>query len=249
MAGNNAIQFLRGNSIKREASTEVALAGQPVFETDTNKLYIGDGVTEIKDLTAIGADAVVVDDIQQLIQGNKGFGITSDYATLYRDGITRTINNTDVVKFLFPTSSGRLALLSDIVNPIKTYNIKVNSSGWEGIGNIQILSVNQDQTLSISYLSTFNTEMKYTSYGPLAITCTFSNISKVTEVSVTTTSTTPNRCVIINGTPINNVKGSSVTVTPHSNLSSSVYYYTTILLDMVGAPDTDLPLITLSNIE
>lgn len=55
MAGNNAIQFLRGTSSKRSASTEIALAGQPVFETDTNKLYIGNGSAAIKALTAIRA--------------------------------------------------------------------------------------------------------------------------------------------------------------------------------------------------
>lgn len=40
-----SIQFRRGDESKRLASTEVLLAGQPFFEKDTKKLYIGDGST------------------------------------------------------------------------------------------------------------------------------------------------------------------------------------------------------------
>lgn len=43
MAGNNSIQFLRGTSTQRLASTEALLPGQPFIETDTNKLYVGTG--------------------------------------------------------------------------------------------------------------------------------------------------------------------------------------------------------------
>lgn len=41
MAGNNAIQFLRGDSSKRKASNESLLPGQPFYETNTNLFYIG----------------------------------------------------------------------------------------------------------------------------------------------------------------------------------------------------------------
>lgn len=40
-----SIQFRRGDESKRLTSTEVLKAGQPFFEKDTNKLYIGDGTT------------------------------------------------------------------------------------------------------------------------------------------------------------------------------------------------------------
>lgn len=43
MAGNNAIQFLRGTSTQRKKSNEVLLAGQPFFETNTNELFVGNG--------------------------------------------------------------------------------------------------------------------------------------------------------------------------------------------------------------
>ena len=40
-----SIQFKRGSASKRLASTDVLKAGQPFFEKDTGKLYIGDGNT------------------------------------------------------------------------------------------------------------------------------------------------------------------------------------------------------------
>lgn len=43
MAGNNAIQFLRGTSSDRKSSISSLLAGQPFYETDTNLLYVGSG--------------------------------------------------------------------------------------------------------------------------------------------------------------------------------------------------------------
>ncbi len=41
MAGNNSIQFLRGNSARRLGSPESLIAGQPFYEMDTNSLYVG----------------------------------------------------------------------------------------------------------------------------------------------------------------------------------------------------------------
>lgn len=43
MAGNNSIQFLRGLSSARKASSDSLLPGQPFYETDTNLLYCGGG--------------------------------------------------------------------------------------------------------------------------------------------------------------------------------------------------------------
>ena len=55
MAGNNSIQFLRGTAAQRATHSESSLQGQPIFETDTNKLYVGDGTTSVKNLDAINA--------------------------------------------------------------------------------------------------------------------------------------------------------------------------------------------------
>lgn len=58
MAGNNSIQFLRGTQSKIDASTQIALAGQPVFATDTNRLYVGDGSKQIKELEYLSTRVV-----------------------------------------------------------------------------------------------------------------------------------------------------------------------------------------------
>ena len=58
MAGNNAIQFLRGTASQRASHSEVSLIGQPIYETDTNRLYIGDGRTAINQLQSIGGSTL-----------------------------------------------------------------------------------------------------------------------------------------------------------------------------------------------
>ena len=42
MAGNDSIQFLKGTSEQRQANTDPLLYGQPLWEVDTKRLYIGD---------------------------------------------------------------------------------------------------------------------------------------------------------------------------------------------------------------
>ena len=56
MAGNNLIQLLRCTSDVRRNSTSIALDGQPVYETDTHYLFVGDGHTQAKDLIAVNAN-------------------------------------------------------------------------------------------------------------------------------------------------------------------------------------------------
>lgn len=53
MAGNNSIQFLRGTSSAISSSTEIALDGQPVYDKTNNRLYIGDGTTQIRNLDPV----------------------------------------------------------------------------------------------------------------------------------------------------------------------------------------------------
>lgn len=50
------IQVLRGTSAQRASHSEVSTEGQPIYETDTNKLYVGDGVTQVRYLQPISAD-------------------------------------------------------------------------------------------------------------------------------------------------------------------------------------------------
>lgn len=48
-----SIQFKRGTADQRKINTLVLDKGQPFFETDTNKLYMGDGTTALKSLKPI----------------------------------------------------------------------------------------------------------------------------------------------------------------------------------------------------
>lgn len=51
-----AIQFLRGTQSKVAASTKVLADGQPLYETDTKKLKVGDGSTQAKSLPYVKVD-------------------------------------------------------------------------------------------------------------------------------------------------------------------------------------------------
>lgn len=55
-----AIQFKRGSSAKRIQSTDKLKAGQPFFEKDTGKVYVGDGETELKNLRATDNNAIPI---------------------------------------------------------------------------------------------------------------------------------------------------------------------------------------------
>lgn len=51
-----AIKLLRSNSTTRASSQRVLEDGQPLYEKDTNKLYVGDGTTQAKNLRCITTD-------------------------------------------------------------------------------------------------------------------------------------------------------------------------------------------------
>ena len=51
-----SIQILRGTSSQRAKHTEVSLAGQPIYETDTRKLYIGNGTTQVNLLNPVDGE-------------------------------------------------------------------------------------------------------------------------------------------------------------------------------------------------
>ena len=51
-----AVKLLRGNSTTRASSQRVLEDGQPLYEKDTHKLYVGDGTTQAKNLSCITTD-------------------------------------------------------------------------------------------------------------------------------------------------------------------------------------------------
>lgn len=74
---NPSIQFLRGTNAKKTSTTNtntVLAAGQPFYETDTNKLYVGDGATALGSLKPIGGE----------------YSLTKTGSTIYlkKDGVT-----------------------------------------------------------------------------------------------------------------------------------------------------------------
>ena len=56
MAGNNSIQILRSANLAASANkTQVPLAGQPLYDEATRRLYVGDGTATAENLSAIVA--------------------------------------------------------------------------------------------------------------------------------------------------------------------------------------------------
>lgn len=85
MAGNNAIKFFRGTEEKRLASTEVLNQGQPFYETDTGKFYIGDGVTSLQNMVDISNSITLPSDV--LLQSRQSVKMTAS-TTGSNDGTT-----------------------------------------------------------------------------------------------------------------------------------------------------------------
>ena len=88
MAGNNLIRMLRCNSTSRATSSDILLDGQPMYEKDTNSLYVGDGVTQAKNLQPIangGGGITAANDISNAV-------VTLNYPSYVYDGQEHTVN-------------------------------------------------------------------------------------------------------------------------------------------------------------
>lgn len=98
MAGNNSIQFLRGTSTARASHSETSLVGQPIYEIDTNRLYVGNGTTAINNLEAIKASAA--DEATKATQDSNGNDIVDTYATkaIATQSINGLMSSADKVK-------------------------------------------------------------------------------------------------------------------------------------------------------
>lgn len=136
MAGNNAIQFLRGNGSNIAASTQVALAGQPVYAIDTRYLYVGDGSTQIKNLNAIKAsEADYADSAGMASQATIATNAQkSTYAT--KAGVLGPEGGTDVISYSASTLT---------INPGITGQISIPAvskiSGTAGTVELNVTSV------------------------------------------------------------------------------------------------------------
>lgn len=93
MANNKSIQFLRGDTASIAACNDVSLAGQPVFNTETKELLIGDGSTQIKNLDGIKVEALTrpfeVGDVGASNLTNKYFKFASASVTEWQGSAIR----------------------------------------------------------------------------------------------------------------------------------------------------------------
>lgn len=129
MAGNNSIQFLRGTSAQRATHTETSLAGQPIYETDTNKLYIGDGVTAVNALRPVNSisdywEAVEQGFITPLIGETKTIKIGGTAYKIQCIGL----NHDDLV------SGGKAKTTWQLVDCYTTHSMNsnnTNAGGWQ----------------------------------------------------------------------------------------------------------------------
>lgn len=135
-----AIQFMRGTSTQRKAATDVVpAAGQPFFETNTKKLYIGDGTTKLSSLYDICYDlnpyslsvdggAVISSDIwcygNLNIDGSSSLGSTT-MSSAYLPKVSFQRDNATVVNLLSPTSGG--STTTNIYLPAKAGTMALTS--------------------------------------------------------------------------------------------------------------------------
>ena len=131
MAGNNGIQFLRGTSTQRASNTQISLLGQPIYETDTNRLYVGDGVTKVNALKPVNAitdywEAVEQGFITPLIGETKTIKIGGTAYKIQCIGL----NHDDLV------SGGKAKTTWQLVDCYTTHKmnssvISTNDGGWQ----------------------------------------------------------------------------------------------------------------------
>lgn len=83
------IQFARGTSSVAASSNSILSAGQPFFETDTNKLKIGNGTASYNDLPYIGGSGGKK--YATVVVGTSTAGYTADQVDFLCDGVNDEI--------------------------------------------------------------------------------------------------------------------------------------------------------------
>lgn len=169
MAGNNSIQFVRGPSSARSNHTEVSLVGQPIFETDTNKLYVGDGETPVNELTAVKAstadnvestinnksindifedDGVTIKQATKATQDSNGNDIVSTYATkaVASQSVDGLMSASDKAKLDSIPTNWWDAVEQGFITPSigETRTIKIDGTAYK----IQCIGLNHDDLVS-----------------------------------------------------------------------------------------------------
>lgn len=96
-----AIQFLRGTRSTLSSSNQIFLAGQPVFESDSGQLKIGDGVNSFNNLPYVGeglssgGGSVTAGTYHSVDSRTAYIDVTENYRIVIRRGLT-TITQDDL---------------------------------------------------------------------------------------------------------------------------------------------------------
>lgn len=96
-----AIQFLRGTRSTLSSSNQIFLAGQPVFESDSGQLKIGDGVNSFNNLLYVGeglssgGGGVTAGTYHSVDSRTAYIDVTENYRIVIRRGLT-TITQDDL---------------------------------------------------------------------------------------------------------------------------------------------------------
>ena len=130
------IQFARGTSSVAASSNSILSAGQPFFETDTNKLKIGNGTASYNDLPYIGGSsgkkyaAVVV--------GTSTAGYTADQVDFLCDGVDDDIEIQAAIDSLVESNNdyGVVVLMDGTYFTSSTININKPGMTLRGQGSI-----------------------------------------------------------------------------------------------------------------
>lgn len=141
------IQLLRGLSGATGLSSLVLSAGQPFYETDTQKLKIGDGSSTYESLNYIGSSerrAV------RLVIGTSTSGWTSDECDYLCDGTSDDVEINTAIQAL-PSTGGEIVILDGTYNITATIAINKDNVVLSGNGTATVLKRMYDGSSDSGY--------------------------------------------------------------------------------------------------
>ena len=137
-----AIQFLRGTKSKVEASTKVLADGQPLYETDTNKLKVGDGSTQAKSLPYVKVDTdselslTSTNPVQNKVINTKFTSVQSDIDTKQTK-----ITASGILKGNGAGGVSAAVKGTDYAAPSVGVSVTLTAAGWDANAKTQTVSV------------------------------------------------------------------------------------------------------------
>lgn len=162
MAGNNAIQILRSNTSTIAKSSEVLLIGQPLYDTETRLLYVGNGENSASELM-YSAGGIVASGVRATGGEARIFGSTVNITA------TTTLNTNAPLGINICSSNGNISVISlngnaniesNNIMLLADRNVAINSSSI----NVNAGSMNLGSTANrIAYIQ------GYFQYGNISV--------------------------------------------------------------------------------